>query len=267
MMPMTKPFLKYLGGKSRLLHELLPRIPSSFNKFSEPFCGGAALFFALQPQKAEISDINLPLIITYNVVKDDIEGLLNLLRYHDFMYSRHNDYYYIMRDYFNHASITNRELAAAFIFLNKTCYNGLWRVNKSGEMNVPKGKYKNPKIYDEDTLRLASSALQGVNIVQKDYHIIEKRRNDFFYFDPPYAGTFSQYDSSGFTEEDHKYLRSVCDEIQYAGGFFMVSNSDSPFVRNEYRHYNIEEIYARRSASCDGTQRGKTKELIVRNYE
>lgn len=262
----AKPFIKYAGGKTSILPELIKRVPASYNTYHEAFVGGGALFFA-QQRWAIISDINYPLIITYQSLQYYLEEVIHELEYHARQHEEDPDHYYNVRYCFNTGYHCPWQVAGAFIYLNKTCYNGLYRVNKKGEFNVPKGKQKNVTICDIETLTAASVALQGITIKCCDFRTIEKRKGDFYYLDPPYYNAYAKYDSSSFTADDHMDLRNVCGEIDLAGGYFMLSNSDTEFIRNLYFGYNIETVLAKRSVSRDKTQRGKVNELIIRNYE
>jgi DNA adenine methylase len=161
----------------------------------------------------------------------------------------------------------NTKLASLFIYLNKTCFNGLYRVNKSGEFNVPMGDYKAPPILDEENLRSASALLQGVKIHQQSFDRVKPKKGGFYYIDPPYHETYSQYDGSGFGDKKHEELAKFCKEIDKIGGYFMVSNSDTDLVRTLYKGYTIEEVSASRSVSCKAHQRGKQNELLIRNYK
>ncbi len=260
----TKPFLKWVGGKRSVLSELENRMPSEFVEYHEPFIGGGALYFSLQPSKAFISDVNLHLIVTYSAVRDDVEGLIKELEKH--RKNHEKEYYLKMRKRLS-SETEPTKIAGIVIYLNKTCFNGLYRVNKSGEFNVPMGNYEKPPILDEDTLRADSSILKGVKIEQKGFKHIKPKRNAFYYMDPPYHKTYSQYDGSGFGEDEHKELSDFCKAIDKIGGYFMVSNSDTELVKALYKKYNIEEVMASRSVSCKSHQRGQENELIIRNYK
>lgn len=259
----ARPFLKWVGGKRSILPELLLRMPKYYERYIEPFLGGGTLFFAKQPQKAYLSDINFHLIITFIVVRDHPEKLIELLRIHEANHS--HEYFYQIR--IKLLETTDPAIIASyFIYLNKTCFNGLYRVNKSGKFNVPIGDYKNPSILDEINLRNTSKALQNADIRQHNFMNVKPGKDDFFYIDPPYHATYSQYNDAGFTDENHKKLAIFCRTIDAKNGYFMVSNSDTSFVRELYKGYNIEEVSASRNISCKGDQRGKQVELIIRNY-
>lgn len=260
----AKPFLKWVGGKRSILPTLLERMPKDYTSYNELFIGGGALFFAVQPKNALISDINFHLIITYVAVRDDVERLIENLKVHN---KKHNKEYFLKARKRLPFEKDNTKLASLFIYLNKTCFNGLYRVNKSGEFNVPMGDYKAPPILDEENLRSASALLQGVKIHQQSFDRVKPKKGGFYYIDPPYHETYSQYDGSGFGDKKHEELAKFCKEIDKIGGYFMVSNSDTDLVRTLYKGYTIEEVSASRSVSCKAHQRGKQNELLIRNYK
>jgi DNA adenine methylase len=262
--PAARPFLKWVGGKRSILPELLARLPEAYGTYHEPFLGGGALFFAVQPQAAYLSDMNLPLILAFRAVRDATDALIEELKVHA---AKHNKEYYLeMRQRFGRET-DEIKLAALLIYLNKTCYNGLYRVNKAGIYNVPMGSYDAPAILDEPNLRLAAQALQGVTIKQHQFDEVPIERGGFYYMDPPYHRTFDGYDSTRFGDIAHNRLAEFCRELHRAGAFFMVSNSDNPFVRSLYKEFHLEQVQAGRYVSCKGDQRGKETELIIRNYE
>lgn len=256
-----KPFLKWVGGKRGLLDELKIRIPE-FNRYFEPFLGGGAMFFALQPQRAHISDKNMRLTITYDAVKNNVEELIDLLAKHKDKHSK--EHFLRVRSSFG--TENKVELAAAMIYLNKTCFNGLYRVNKNGEFNVPFGRYKSPQILDEDNLRACSDALEGVEVFCGDFSEISPSKDDFVYLDPPYHTTYSQYDDSGFAVDEHKQLAQFCQNLDKQGIKFMLSNSDTELIRRLFADFNIDEVNAPRYVSCKADGRKKQQELIICNY-
>jgi len=260
----TRPFLKWVGGKRSILPTLLPNLPKNYQTYREPFVGGGALYFAAQPQRAYLSDINFHLVIAYQVVRDEVDTLIKLLKELQEKHSKDN-FLKARKRLSTEKDAT--KIAAIFIYLNKTCYNGLYRVNKAGEFNVPIGSYDDPNLFEEDVLRNDSKQLQGVIIKQHGFLQCPIAREDFFYFDPPYHKLYSQYDGSGFEEREHKKLAEFCQEIHTSGAFFMLSNSDTDFVRRLYRNFEIEEVSAARSVSCKAHQRGRENELIIRNYQ
>lgn len=259
----ARPFLKWVGGKRSILDELLKRMPDEYETYNEPFLGGGALYFSVQPKEAYLSDINFHLILTFRAVRDDLDNLIRALKVHA---SRHSPEYYSRARTRLFKEKDTTKLAALFIYINKTCFNGLYRVNKSGEFNVPIGDYKNPPILDEENLRAASKVLQGANIEQKPFTQINPHKGDFFYLDPPYHETYEGYSAHGFGDAEHTALAAFCRKVDEKGGFFMLSNSDTPFVRKLYNGYTIETVSASRSVSCKANQRGKENELLIRNY-
>jgi len=259
----VRPFLKWVGGKRSILDELSKRVPSEYKAYVEPFLGGGALYFSLKPEKAYLSDINFHLVLTYQAVRDDVDELIKCLKIHQ---SRHEKKYFLNARDRLFTEKESTKIASLFIYLNKTCFNGLYRVNKAGKFNVPMGDYKDPQIFDEENLRLASGALKGVEIEQHDFSQVELVKGNFYYLDPPYHETYASYDGSGFKDDEHIALANFCKEIHKAGGYFMLSNSDTDLIRTIYKSFKIEVISASRSVSCKGNQRGKEKELLIRNY-
>ena len=268
-----KPFLKWAGGKRQLLPELLSRIPEKINFYHEPFIGGGALFFARQPTVGVISDLNSDLINCYQVVRDFPRELVELLE----TYEISEEFYYKLRDADRDASFsswTPLQRAARLIYLNKNCFNGLYRVNSKGLFNVPFGKYDNPRLADLDNLLGCSQALQQVEVLYCSYLDVERRcsRGDFVYFDPPYAplnttSNFTGYSTDGFTANDQIELATLCRRLDRNGVLFMLSNSDVPAIRELYEpHFKVETVQASRAVNSVGYKRGKVSELLVRNY-
>lgn len=260
----AKPFLKWVGGKRSILPELLKRVPEDFESYHEPFMGGGALFFALQPEEAYLSDVNFHLVITFKAVRDNLPDVIKYLKTHQ---KNHCKEYYLKQRVRLAKEKDPAKLASIFMYINKTCFNGLYRVNKGGGFNVPMGDYKNPNIIDEDNLHNASKVLKDVDIQQHGFEHAKVYKNDFYYIDPPYHKTYSGYDGSGFGDEEHIKLAEFCKKIDKKGGYFMLSNSDTPFIRELYKGYTIEIVSASRMVSCKAHQRGKTNELIIRNYK
>ena len=266
-----RPFVKWAGGKRQIIGDLLLRVPREFGTYFEPFLGGGALLFELTPERAVVGDINYELINAYLVVRDRVEDLIEDLKRH----RNERDYYYRIRS-LDPESLDPVKRASRFIYLNRTCYNGLWRVNSKGQFNVPFGRYRNPKICDEENLRAVSEYLRSteVKIIHGDYREVLRTagRGDFVYLDPPYApvsdtSKFTEYVSGGFTEEDQVELAKVFRDLDSRGCLVMVSNSDTPLVRDLYRGYLIEEVRANRFINCVARRRSNHRELIIRNYE
>ena len=269
----AKPFVKWAGGKTKLLLELIQRLPPSFNAYYEPFVGGGALYFKLQPKKAVLSDRNFELVNCYKAIRDFPEDLIDDLRTHRYA----KDYYYNLRDADRDDSFlawSNTRRSSRFIYLNKTCFNGLYRVNQKGFFNVPIGRYKNPTICDVDNLLACSEVLQNTTIEARDYLTIEVEANsgDFVYFDPPYypitdTSNFTTYTPGGFNVRDQMNLAESCINLSKKGVKFMLSNSDCPFILDLYKGFNIDRVQAPRSINSKGNGRKNVSELIIRNYE
>ena len=268
----TYPIVKWVGGKRQLMFELLKNMPENYNRYFEPFIGGGALFFELQPDNAYISDMNEELINLYQVVRDNVDELITDLKKHDiskeyFMEIRNIDR---TEDYENWSSV---QKASRFIYLNRTCFNGMYRVNSKGEFNVPFGHYKNPRIVDENNLINCSNLLQRTEIRHADFsEILTKvQEGDFVYFDPPYVplsatSSFTSYTKDGFDIDMQFKLRDVCDELDTMGVNFLLSNSDTKLVNELYENYNIKKVFASRQINANADGRGKITEVLVRNY-
>jgi DNA adenine methylase len=268
------PFLKWVGGKAKLRHALEALMPPGVElmRHVEPFVGGGALFFARGPERALLCDVNQDLIATYEVVRDELPELLSqlarLARGHD------EERYYAVRARYNARRPKSRaERAAQFIYLNKTCFNGLFRVNRKGEFNVPMGRYENPNIADVAALRAASARLRRAELRCASFECLlsEARPGDFNYMDPPYeplsrTANFTSYAQDGFSHVDQTRLRDVFRELDRRGARLMLSNSDAPLIRDLYRGYAIEVVLAPRAVNCDAKSRGPVRELVVRNY-
>ena len=271
------PILKWGGGKRQLLGEILPLIPAH-TRYYEPFVGGAAVLLGLQPKKAVINDYSSELINTYKVVRDEPEKLIELLRNHKEKHSI--EYYYEVRawdrDVESYQLFTDAEKAARTIYLNRTCFNGLYRVNRDGQFNTPCGRYKNPEILNEQRIQLLHDYLASnhIDIMCGDYKDSLKwiRKGAFVYFDPPYMPpengdeTFTKYTVDGFDEDKQSELKEVCDRLTNRGVKWMLSNSCCGFIRELYKDYNIRIVQARRSVSADGAKRILIDEVLVTNY-
>jgi len=267
--PRPRPVLKWAGGKARLLPELLARVPETLGAYHEPFVGGGALFFALAGAgrlgRAYLSDANDGLIGVYLALRDDVDGVIAALRGH--RYDR--DHYYRVRAQ-QPTDLSLPERAARILYLNKTCYNGLYRENRAGQFNVPFGRYANPTICDEPNLRAASAALQGVDIARRPFTSVldHAQPGDFVYFDPPYdpvsaTANFTTYDRAGFGPDDQRRLRDVFAALAGRGVGAMLSNSDTPLVRELYAGFRIDEVQAARAINSKANGRGKVSELMI----
>lgn len=268
-----KPVLKWAGGKGRLLHHILPLIPSDFETYCEPFIGGGAVLFGLQPKKAVVSDYNPELINLYVVIRDNLEELLDDLRKHE----NSSEYFYAMRNLDRDEewvkNATDVERASRLLYLNKTCYNGLYRTNSLGQFNVPFGSYKNPDIVNENGLREISKYLNQnqVDLLTHDFERILSYlpQNSFVYFDPPYdpvspTSNFVSYCKDGFGRKDQTRLKKVCDELTKRKIRWLVSNSSTEFIRSLYSEYRIRTITINRNIG--GKNRGIVKEVLISNY-
>lgn len=268
----TYPIVKWVGGKRQLMFELLKNMPENYNRYFEPFIGGGALFFELQPDNAYISDLNDELINLYKVVRDNVEELITDLQKHDIS----KEYFIEIRNIDRteeYKNWSNVKKASRFIYLNRTCFNGMYRVNSKGEFNVPFGHYKNPRILDENNLINCSNLLQRTEIRHADFSEILKKvkKGDFVYFDPPYVplsetSSFTSYTKDGFDLDMQFKLRDVCDELDSMGVKFLLSNSDTKLVNELYENYNIKKVFASRQINANADGRGKITEVLVRNY-
>lgn len=289
-----KPFVKWVGGKSQLIGELEKMLLNDervFTKYCEPMVGGGALFFYMLSKydfdELYISDINPELINAYQVIKGDVESLIEKLQEMQMLFLPMDEngrkfYYYSIRDKFNTTAIsdkTSTEKAAYFIFLNKTCFNGLYRVNRKGQFNVPMGAYKNPTICDEENLQNIHKALQKVTIVCGDYKCSKQfiDKNTFVYIDPPYrplsvTSAFTSYNSEAFDDNEQIRLAGFIDEINESGAKIVLSNSDpknvnpnDTFFDDLYKDYNIKRVSACRMINSKADNRGKINELLISN--
>lgn len=275
-----KPFVKWVGGKRQLLQQFRDRNlypPESFdpnkNSYFEPFVGGGAVFFDLLPDNAFLSDMNFDLVTTYNVIKSDVEDLISSLKSH-----AHSKEYFLKVRSQKVNDLTSLEIASRFIYLNRTCFNGMYRVNSKGEFNVPFGKYDNPLICDEANLRKVSKSLQEVEIKHQDYKeaIKKAKKGDFIYFDPPYhpmsaTASFTSYTKEAFGEKEQVELRDTFLELHKRGCFVMLSNSNANFINKIYTKLDSEgvvvhKVEAGRAINSKAEGRGKVKEILVTNY-
>lgn len=290
-----KPFLKWVGGKGQLVDEIEKVLPSNdeknLTKYAEPMVGGGALFFSILSkynfEELYISDINAELINAYQVVKNDVESLIKKLNEMQMIFLPMDDngrkyFYYTIREKFNSTVLsaeTATEKAAQFIFLNKTCFNGLYRVNRKGQFNVPMGAYKSPTICDDENLRNIHEALQNVTIVCGDYSLSKEfiDKDTFVYLDPPYrpiseTSAFTAYNSDVFDDNEQIRLSQFINEIDSLGAKIVLSNSDPKNVNEEdnffddlYKNYTINRVEASRAINSKGNKRGKINELLICN--
>lgn len=274
---LVAPFLKWVGGKRQLIPAIRKKLPKGLanRPYYEPFIGGGALLFDLQPKSAVINDYNKELINVYKVIQNSPDELIEDLKKH----KNTADYFYEIRAIDRKPSfnkLTDIERASRVIYLNKTCYNGLYRVNNAGEFNSPFGKYKNPNIVNEPIIRAVSKYLKTskIQILSGDYEEIlqDIPTNSFVYLDPPYhplsdSSNFTGYIQGGWSEEDQIRLRNVCNSLNDRGIKFLLSNSSADFIKKIYAGYNIHIVKAIRAVNSDSTKRGQVDEFLISNYE
>lgn len=261
-----RPFLKWAGGKGKLIEQYLPYFPQDYATYYEPFLGGGAIFFHLLPSQAVLTDINPELVNAYCCVRDRVDQVIAQLDYH----RRHHckAHYYQVRSTVPQAAV---ERAARLLYLNKTCFNGLYRENSRGQFNVPMGRYKNPTIYNPDLLSAAAAALQKAEIHLRPFEAVltvAQTAQDFVYFDPPYhplspTSNFTAYNRFNFSDQDQMRLRDTFVELAQRGVKVMLSNSDCDFVRNLYQGFQMIPISAHRSINSNARKRGAITELLV----
>jgi DNA adenine methylase len=265
----AKPFLKAVGGKTVLLLEILPRLPAKIKTYYEPFLGGGAVFFALAAEgrfeRAVVSDANEELAITYVALANLTDKVVRALKKHVY----DETHYYSVRAQ-DPLKLEMSVRAARLIYLNKTCFNGLWRVNRKGQFNVPFGRYTNPTICDEENLRAVSLALRRVTVTSLDFEktVLPAKRGDAVYFDPPYVpvsetANFTAYTAGGFGPDDQARLRDVAKRLDERGVHVLLSNADTPLVRELYKGFKIESVQAPRRVNSKGGKRGNVGELLI----
>ena len=273
----VKPLVKWAGGKRQLLPHIHAALPAEApRRFYEPFIGGGAVLFSLEPARARVNDLNGELINLYEVVRDGVDELIAELA----GYPNEAEFFYALRaadrDAQRFAALSPVERAARTLYLNRTCYNGLYRVNAAGQFNAPFGRYKNPTICDEGTLRAVHRyfADNDVAFSQGDFAaaVAEAREGDFVYFDPPYdpvnvTSSFTGYQKGGFDRAEQERLKEVCDDLDRRGVKFLLSNSATDFIRELYADYEVGIVGATRAINSVGSKRGKVDEVLVRNYE
>lgn len=275
----VKPYLKWAGGKRQLLPEIRKYIPASFDLYVEPFVGAGAVLFDLQPGRAVINDANRQLIMTYEVIRDDVETLIAALKEHAAKNTK--EYYYTVREQDRDSAVFGRlsktEKAARLIYLNKTCFNGLYRVNSQGLFNVPYGRYKNPAICEEETLRGIHEYFRNNEVVILNGDFAKAARmatpDSFVYFDPPYHSAdnsnFTGYQADGFPEAEQLRLRDVMKELTDQRVKCLLSNSDTEFIRKIYKDkaFRVETVTASRTINSNTAGRGKVNEVLIRNWK
>lgn len=269
------PVVKWVGGKRQLLPQILPLIPKRMSAYCEPFLGGGAVLFALQPRRALVNDLNQDLITVYRVIKENADALIEHLSHHE----NTPEYFYRIRDLDRdreaYAALSDVEKASRLLYLNKTCYNGLFRVNASGAFNSPYGHYRRPNIVNEQTIRGVSRYFNSCDITffSEDFAAVLNRvpRGGFVYLDPPYdpvsdTASFTGYNRGGFGREEQVRLKACCDALTARGVRFLLSNSATPFIRELYSSYHVSIVQARRAVNSVASRRGAIEEVLVRNY-
>jgi DNA adenine methylase len=269
------PVVKWVGGKRQLLPQILPLIPKRMTAYCEPFLGGGAVLFALQPKRALVNDLNKDLITVYRVIKEDADALIEHLSRHE----NTPEYFYRIRDLDRdkeaYAALSDVEKASRLLYLNKTCYNGLFRVNASGAFNSPYGHYRRPNIVNEQTIRGVSRYFNACDITffSGDFASVLEQvpKGGFVYLDPPYdpvsdTASFTGYNRGGFGREEQVRLKECCDALTARGVKFLLSNSATPFIRELYSSYRVSIVQARRAVNSVASRRGAIEEVLVRNY-
>lgn len=273
---LAAPVVKWVGGKRQLLDDLTPLFPNRITSYCEPFLGGGAVLFNLQPDVAYVNDINTELIQMYEVIRDNVDELITALSEH----TNEKEYFYHIRswdrDKKQYKKLSKVQKAARLIYLNKTCYNGLFRVNNAGEFNTPFGHYKNPNIVNAPALKAVSAYFQRAQIIfsSMDYEevLANTAKDTFVYLDPPYdpvsdTANFTSYTKGGFGRPEQLRLRQCCDELNKRGIKFMLSNSATDFIKEQYAAYNITLVKAKRAVNSNAAKRGQVDEVVIRNYE
>lgn len=277
--PLVKPFVKWAGGKRQLMSEIIKYKPKSYKNYFEPFVGGGSVFMELQNPKTVINDFNTELINAYSSIRDNVDELIADLEKHKLNNSK--EYFYELREWDRNGVLetkSNVERASRFIYLNKTCFNGLFRVNSQGQFNVPYGNYKNPNIVNEEVLLADSKFLNrnGIKILHGDFEeaVKDAKREDFIYFDPPYAPlddtqNFVGYTLNGFGYAEQERLRDLFVKLDKKGCYVMLSNSYSTIIRDLYKEYSstTKVIGASRNINSKAEGRGKVNEVLIMNYD
>lgn len=272
---LAAPVVKWVGGKRQLLDAITPLLPKRISSYCEPFLGGGAVLFSIQPSRAVVNDLNADLMLMYETLRDDADALIESLRTHE----NTPEHYYAVRDMDRNREAYNAlsrvEKASRLIYLNKTCFNGLFRVNSAGEFNTPFGHYRNPNIVNEPVLRAVSRYFNTARITfcSEDFAdtLARVRKGAFVYLDPPYdpvsdTANFTGYNRGGFDREEQIRLKNACDELNGRGVRFLLSNSATDFIKELYQDYDITVVKAKRAINADATKRGAVEEVLIRNY-
>ena len=272
---LVAPVVKWVGGKRQLLEVITPLLPKRITSYCEPFVGGGAVLFSIQPAKAIVNDLNTDLVTVYEVIRDDVENLILSLEKHE----NTPEYFYAIRDLDrnkpSYQSMSKIERASRLLYLNKTCFNGLFRVNLSGEFNSPFGYYKNPNIVNAPVLRAVSKYFNAnkIELYNEDFAVTLQRltKGYFVYLDPPYdpvsdTANFTGYNRGGFDRHEQIRLKECCDDLTKRGIKFMLSNSATDFIKELYKDYDITVVQAKRMINVDASKRGNIEEVLIRNY-
>ena len=272
---LVAPVVKWVGGKRQLLDEISSLLPKKITSYCEPFVGGGAVLLFIQPSKAIVNDLNSDLIAVYETIRDDVDTLIEMLKTHE----NNAEYFYTIRDMDRdretYLLMSKVEKASRLIYLNKTCFNGLFRVNSSGEFNSPFGHYKNPNIVNEPILRAVSKYFNSGNILfySEDFAdtLARVHKGCFVYLDPPYdpvsdTASFTGYNKGGFDKNEQIRLKQCCDDLTKRGIKFLLSNSATDFIKELYKDYDITIVKAKRVINADATKRGAIEEVLIRNY-
>jgi len=278
----VKPFIKWVGGKGKLIPELKSFFPQKFDRYFEPFIGGGAVFYeVIQNNNLEfswINDVNKKLVITYQQIKNKPNKLISILEKIEKDYKKKTEderknFFYSIRDEYNKGGLDDLDITTYLIFLNKTCFNGMYRENSKGEYNVPFGDQKNPTICDKENLLAVSECLKNTKITNLSFEesVKDCKKGDFIYFDPPYypingTSKFTSYSKDNFGQNEQIKLRDTFKQLSDKGCFVMLSNSNTEFIKDSYKDFKINEIYAARSINSKGDGRGKIKEVVITNY-
>lgn len=272
---LPKPFLQWVGGKREMIEQYRKHFPKKYNQYFEPFLGGGAMFFELLPAKAFLNDNNRELFETYKGVRDFPELVINIL---NSLKERHSLELYnkvrgLDREYNLFADFKSYEIAARMIYLNQTCFNGIYRVNKQGQFNVPIGSSLNRLICDKETILKASKVLKKASVECLDFEkaLVGASKGDFIFLDPPYYpisknSDFTRYTKEKFYQEDQERLKKSIDQLTKKGAYVMLCNSDCSFIRNLYKDFNVYTVHSSRSLNCKKDKRGKVSEVLITNY-
>lgn len=272
---LVAPVVKWVGGKRQLLGAITPLLPRRISAYCEPFLGGGAVLFSIQPAQAIVNDLNGDLITVYQVIRDDVDALVESLKAH----RNTPEYFYAIRDMDRdraaYADLSQVERASRLIYLNKTCFNGLFRVNSAGAFNTPFGRYKNPNIVNEPVLRAVNRyfAAGGVTFFHEDFAktLARVEPGALAYLDPPYdpvsdTASFTGYSKGGFDKNEQRRLKRCCDDLTRRGVKFVLSNSATDFIKDLYQDYEILVVKAKRAINADASRRGAVEEVLIRNY-